>query len=78
LQNHKENKKARNVKQRIKHKQTQSQNVNQIARIYLDERKKECEKVKTKSIKTNRKAPVFQNPSNDIFPLQLPMVHKML
>lgn len=52
----KENKKARNVKQ--------------IVRIYLDERKK-AKNSKPRASKQIERAP-FQNPLNDMFPLQQP------
>lgn len=62
-----------------KQKQKQSQNVNQIVRIYLDERKKARKtnsrapkQITRGSIPNVNIAPVFQNPINEMYPLQQP------
>ena len=66
-------------KKMIKQKQSQSQkqNVNQIVRIYLDERRKARRKktapkknLKGSNIPNINISPIFQNPINDMYPLQ--------
>ncbi len=69
------------AKKKYKQKQTQSQkqNVNQIVRIYLDERKKSRQKktapqknLKGGNIPNINISPIFQNPLNDMYSLQQP------